>query len=94
MSMRVRVPGRQEAFPEERGAAPRRVPVWYAHSADEAQTWINPQEAHIPLDPPGDSLTPVSFADYDAAMRWYETERGNLPAATRAAEEAGLDVIA
>ncbi|WP_240813063.1 hypothetical protein [Streptomyces sp. DASNCL29] len=49
MSMRVRVPGRQEEFPEERGAAPRRVPVWYAHSA---------------------------------------------LAATRAAEEAGLDVIA
>ncbi|WP_206269454.1 ATP-binding protein [Streptomyces antioxidans] len=85
---------RQEESPEERDAALRRVLVWYLHSADAAQTWINPQEAHIPLDPPGDGLVPASFADYDEAMRWYETERGNLLAATRAAEEAGLDVIA
>ncbi|NEW75845.1 ATP-binding protein [Streptomyces rhizosphaericus] len=85
---------RHEESPEGRGAALRRVLVWYLHSADAAQSWINPQEAHIPLDPPGDGLTPASFADYDEAMRWYETERGNLLAATRVAEEAGLDVIA
>ncbi|NIY66094.1 ATP-binding protein [Streptomyces malaysiensis] len=85
---------RQEESPESREAALRRVLVWYLHSADAAQTWINSQEAHIPLDPPGDDLTPASFADYEEAMRWYEAERGNLLAATRAAEEAGLDVIA
>ncbi|MFE1935576.1 ATP-binding protein [Streptomyces sp. NPDC059474] len=85
---------RHEEPPEERAAALRRVLVWYLHSADAAQTWINPQEAHIPLDPPGDDLTPASFADYEEAMRWYEAERGNLLAATRASGEAGLDVIA
>ncbi|MFI0771456.1 ATP-binding protein [Streptomyces melanosporofaciens] len=85
---------RHEEPPEERAAALRRVLVWYLHSADAAQTWINPQEAHIPLDPPGDDLTPASFADYEEAMRWYEAERGNLLAATRAAGEAGLEVIA
>ncbi|MER7878955.1 tetratricopeptide repeat protein [Streptomyces solisilvae] len=87
-------PDRHEESPESREAALRRVVVWYLHSADAAQTWINSQEAHIPLDPPGDDLTPASFADYEEAMRWYEAERGNLLAATRAAEEAGLDVIA
>ncbi|MEU0838549.1 tetratricopeptide repeat protein [Streptomyces sp. NPDC005962] len=85
---------RQEESPEEREAALRRVLVWYLHSADGAQTWINPQEAHIALEPLSEGLTPASFADYEEAMRWYEAERGNLLAATRAAEKAGLDVIA
>lgn len=80
--------------PEDREAALRRVLLWYLHAADAARTWINPQEAHIPLEPLSEGLTPASSADYEEAVRWYEAERGNLLAARRAAEEAGLDVIA
>ncbi|WP_421107221.1 ATP-binding protein [Streptomyces sp. NEAU-S77] len=85
---------RNEEPPEDREAALRRVLLWYLHSADAAQTWINPQEAHIPLAPLSEGVTPASFGGYEEAMRWYEAERGNLLAATRAAEDAGLDVIA
>ncbi|MFI0821710.1 ATP-binding protein [Streptomyces sp. NPDC021098] len=85
---------RHEESAEGREAALRRVLLWYLHSADAAQTWINPQEAHIPLEPLSAGVTAASFPDYDEAMRWYEAERGNLLAATRAAEDAGLDVIA
>ncbi|MFJ6212980.1 ATP-binding protein [Streptomyces sp. NPDC092296] len=80
-----------EEAPESRAAALRRVLAWYLHSADAAQTWLNPPEPHVPLDPPEDGVQPAAFADHDEAMGWYERERANLLAATRAAETAGLD---
>ncbi|TJZ53021.1 tetratricopeptide repeat protein [Streptomyces piniterrae] len=81
----------QEETPEGRVAALRRVLNWYLHTADAAQTWINPHEAHILLDPPDVGVAPLIFSDYDEALNWYELERANLLAAARAAEEAGLD---
>lgn len=83
-----------EETPENRAAALRRALTWYLHTADAAQTWINPQEAHIPLDPPEEGMNPLDFADHDEALRWYEQESANLLAAARAAEEAGLDRMA
>ena len=80
-----------EEAEESRTAALRRVLAWYLHSADAAQTWLNPQEPHIPLDPPDNDIRPADFSDYEEAMRWYERERANLLAATRSAETAGLD---
>jgi tetratricopeptide (TPR) repeat protein len=75
----------------ERAAALRRVLAWYVHTADAAQARINPREAHIRLDEPGQDVAPLVFADYAQAAQWYEEERRNLLAAVRAAEEAGLD---
>ncbi len=83
-----------EETPQTRDAAVRRVLTWYLRTADAAQTWINPHEAHIPLDPLDPAVTPPAFADYDQALRWYELEAANLLAAARAAEAAGLDRIA
>ncbi|WP_093484759.1 tetratricopeptide repeat protein [Streptomyces sp. 2333.5] len=81
----------REETPEGRAAALRRVLDWHLHSADAAQTWINPHEAHIPLDPVEATVTPLAFPGYDEALNWYELERANLLAAARAAEEAGQD---
>lgn len=83
-----------EETPENRAAALRRALTWYLHTSDAAQTWIIPQEAHVPLDPPEEGVSPLDFADHDEALRWYEQESANLLAAARAAEEAGLDKIA
>ncbi|MDT3395828.1 tetratricopeptide repeat protein [Streptomyces sp. B1866] len=85
---------RHEEPAQEREAAQRRVLTWYLHTADAVQTRVNPAEAHIPLDPAEDGVTPSAFSDYEEAMSWYEQERVNLLAAVRAAEAAGLDRIA
>ncbi|MEV7682698.1 tetratricopeptide repeat protein [Streptomyces sp. NPDC088341] len=74
-----------EEPPEERKAALRRVLGWYLHTADAAQSWISPAELHLSLIPPADSVRPLSFADYDAAVDWSECEYTNLLQAVRVA---------
>jgi tetratricopeptide (TPR) repeat protein len=81
---------RQEETPEQRTAALRRVLDWYLHTADAAQTWLEPAETHIPLDAPEETVTPLPLPNYDTATNWSEREHANLVAATRAAEAAGL----
>lgn len=78
---------------ENREAAVRRVLEWYLHSAESAQRLIYPSP-HPPLDTPGRDVVPMRFSDYTGALAWYEQERANLMAATRAAENSGLDRIA
>src|SRR5262249_8046516 len=85
---------RQESA-EERRAVQRRVLTWYLHALDAAQARIEPNELRIPLDPVEDAdMTLATFADYDAALTWYEAESANLVTATRAAREEGLPRIA
>jgi tetratricopeptide (TPR) repeat protein len=76
---------------ETRAAALRRVLDWYLHSADAAQSLIQPAEEHVALDPPDDAVTPLSFAGYDQAVDWAEHEHANFLPVVRAAEQAGLD---
>ncbi|MEU9124319.1 tetratricopeptide repeat protein [Streptomyces sp. NPDC048506] len=83
-----------EEPPESRDAALRRALSWYVHAADAARTRFKASEPPLPLDPPPDGVTPPTFADYDAALRWYELEHGNLLAAAQAAEKAGVDRVA
>ncbi|OEU90450.1 hypothetical protein DB35_04355 [Streptomyces abyssalis] len=78
----------------ERSAALRRVLDWYLHTADSAQGWIRPDEAHLPSQPLSEGVTPVSFADYDQAVDWAEREHANFLPAVRAAAKSGLDVHA
>ncbi|UCM90487.1 ATP-binding protein [Streptomyces marincola] len=85
---------RNEEPADRRSAALRRVLDWYLHTADAAQSWLEPEEAHWELDPPDRAVTPLSFPDYDAAASWSEHEHANILAATRAAEAAGLDAHA
>ncbi|MFE4493126.1 ATP-binding protein [Streptomyces niveus] len=81
----------REESPENRSAALRRTLDWYLHTADAAQSWIMPAEAHLLIDPPDTDVTPLSFADYDQAVDWAERENANFLPAVRAAEKAGLD---
>ncbi|MDT0443803.1 ATP-binding protein [Streptomyces johnsoniae] len=85
---------RSEEPPARRTAALRRVLDWYLHTADAAQIWLEPEEAHLSLDPLDGAVSPLSFSDYDAAANWSEHEHANLLAATRAAEAGGLGTYA
>lgn len=79
---------------EELRHAIRRTITWYLQSADAAQAWINPAEAHIEIQVmPGDRQ-PASFASYDEAARWFDLERANLAAAVHQAAEHGMDELA
>jgi tetratricopeptide (TPR) repeat protein len=82
---------RKEESPEDRSAALRRVLDWYLHTADAAQSWIDPAEDHLALDPPDDACVPQSFSGYDEAVDWSEREHANFLPAVRAACDAGLD---
>ncbi|WP_433225810.1 ATP-binding protein [Actinomadura formosensis] len=81
---------RQEDGPDEHRRAMRRMLTWYLYTADAAQTWINPQERNVRLPRPERDVEPLRFDSYDGAVRWYEAERANLVAATRAAADNGL----
>lgn len=81
----------QDEPPENRTAALQRVLDWYLHTADSAQSWIEPAEDHIALDPPGQGVEPLTFTGYDQAVDWSEREHPNFLPAVRAAEQAGLD---
>ncbi len=74
----------------EREAALRRALDWYLHTADAAQTWLQPGEDHLPLPGTTAPLPPLSFTDYDAAADWAERERAAFPHLVRAAATAGL----
>ncbi|WP_433461710.1 ATP-binding protein [Spirillospora sp. CA-128828] len=78
---------RREHGPDERRLAIRRELTWYLYTADAAQTWINPQERNVRLPGPERDVEPLRFDSYDRAVQWYEAERANLVAATRAAAE-------
>jgi tetratricopeptide (TPR) repeat protein len=70
---------------KEREAALHRVLDWYLHTADAAQTWIYPAEAHLALALPMEGVHPLLFPDYDAAVDWSEREHTNLLQAARIA---------
>ncbi|MFB7630615.1 tetratricopeptide repeat protein [Streptomyces sp. NPDC056149] len=75
---------------EQQDAALHRALDWYLHTADAAQTWLQPGEDHVPLPETTVLLPPLAFADYDAAADWAERERGTFPPLVRAAATAGL----
>ncbi|MER6827048.1 hypothetical protein ABT352_13770 [Streptosporangium sp. NPDC000563] len=81
----------QEEPSEERENALRRVLEWYLHTADAAQSWINPAEARVELTPPADGVQPLTFPDYNAAVDWSERDHTNLLQATRIAASTGQD---
>jgi DNA-binding SARP family transcriptional activator/Tfp pilus assembly protein PilF len=77
----------------ERDAALTRLLTWYMRTADAAASVVSPHRYDIPLEADADSA-PLSFADVDDALAWYDSERANLVAATRQAAAVGLDEIA
>lgn len=76
----------------ERASAQARMLAWYLHAAEAADRALSPHRERVPLDPP--DRPPPTFAGYDQAWDWCETERANLVAATRQAADLGHDRIA
>jgi tetratricopeptide (TPR) repeat protein len=89
---------RHEEAPEERQSALKRVLNWYLSTAGAVAKAAAASQGDyvmpIVLAPHDGSVSPLTFSDHDSAVRWYEVERANLIAATRAAAEAGLDRLA
>lgn len=83
-----------EEPPAEREAALYRVLEWYLHTADAAQSWINPAEDRLTLPPAPSDVSPLTFPDYDAAVDWAEREHANLLQAVRTAADARQDRLA
>ncbi|MDA8371618.1 MAG: tetratricopeptide repeat protein [Nocardiopsaceae bacterium] len=77
----------------QRHAALRRVLNWYLHTADSALAVFMPFNRTVSVTEPVESA-PLRFPTEAAASTWFETERENLVAATRAAGENGLHQIA
>jgi tetratricopeptide (TPR) repeat protein len=71
----------------DRQLAQRRILDWYLHTADAALARTLPFYRTVPLDPPTD-IVPLAFATSVEADAWFEVERENLVAATRAAAAA------
>ncbi|MFK0135610.1 ATP-binding protein [Streptomyces murinus] len=80
-----------EESADQRQAARRRILSWYLHTADAAQSWLYPSEEHLPLPEPLPGITPLVFADYNAAVDWSEREQINFLPAVRDAARNGLD---
>ena len=80
---------RTEESAQERRRALDRLATWYLYAAHAA---VSVMDTHLPLlelPRPTDDRAP-SFSTNGEAVRWYEQERANLLAITRAAAEAEL----
>ncbi|MBQ1052298.1 tetratricopeptide repeat protein [Micromonospora sp. C51] len=75
---------------ESRTRALLRVISWYLHSADNAIAASDYGRRRFELEALPDGVTAASFTTHEDALTWYEAERSNLVAATRAAHTAGL----
>ncbi|GGP69392.1 ATP-binding protein [Saccharothrix coeruleofusca] len=83
----------REETPASAAAAVRRLLLWYAHTARAVSLLVSPSR-RVPEPPRADGVAPLAFTSRAEAVRWLEEERGNLVAATRAAEQAGMDDLA
>ncbi len=82
-------------FPEERrNAATARLLEWYMRTADHAAQVVTPHTYTIPLDPAHPDPPALVFTSPENALAWYDSERANIPAATRQAAASCLHDIA
>jgi tetratricopeptide (TPR) repeat protein len=79
---------------DECDASVRRLLDWYMRSADAAASAVLRHRYDMPLDQTEASYPPLSFGTAEDALRWYDSERANIVAATRQAAAAGLHEIA
>ena len=66
-----------------------RLLSWYLHSAQAAAEALLPERGPLPLPAVLAGVTPGSFADANAAQRWFEAELPALVAATARAAAVG-----
>ncbi|MFI6149097.1 tetratricopeptide repeat protein [Streptomyces sp. NPDC051109] len=88
---------RERAEAEESGAelaaATERVLAWYLHTKEAAADLLVGRGRHrVPIGAPPRGYEPPHFASVAEALRWCETERVNLLACLRTAQEAGSPV--
>jgi tetratricopeptide (TPR) repeat protein len=79
---------------EESPDAAARLLAWYLHTADAANRMLSPQRRTIPVGTLPDKCVPLAFHDHGEALRWCDTERSNLVAATALALDLGRAEIA
>jgi DNA-binding SARP family transcriptional activator len=78
----------------DRETAIGRLLGWYLRTADAAATAVSPHRYNVPLDGAEQGQPALRFASVDEALRWYDSERVNVVAATRQASVSGLHEIA
>ena len=78
----------------ERDAAVTRLLTWYMRAVDAAATAVLPHRYDIALEPAAVGDPSPGFADAEAALSWYDSERANLVTATRQAAASGRPEIA
>jgi DNA-binding SARP family transcriptional activator/tetratricopeptide (TPR) repeat protein len=78
----------------DRHRAVRLLLLWYLHSAAAAESHLTATRRRIALERYPGTVPPLTFAGSPEAMGWFETERRNLVAASRQADEDGLPTIA
>jgi tetratricopeptide (TPR) repeat protein len=84
----------REDPPPVREATVRAMVEWYLDVAVVADLVLRPTRRRVGPRFAPDRRRPVAFADRDEAIRWLESERGNLLLAARAAVEHGWDDLA
>ncbi|MBY8863896.1 tetratricopeptide repeat protein [Nocardia sp. CA2R105] len=90
---------RHQDTAQDRHAAITRVLAWYMHTLDnwEKEFPIPETEStvrHIASAEPPPDIEPLTFADPDTSLAWFDIERANLTACVRVAVETGNDRIA
>jgi hypothetical protein len=78
----------------QQSAALCRLLTWYLHTADAFRRIFNPDNRHLPLDPPPPACRPPAFTTHRQAWQWAESELANLAPVLRMAPAAGDDVLA
>ena len=75
----------------DRAPAVRRLLTWYLHTADAFFRTFNPDNRHVPLDPPPPACRPPVFTTHRQAADWAQGELANLMPIVRLAAMAGDD---
>jgi DNA-binding SARP family transcriptional activator/tetratricopeptide (TPR) repeat protein len=76
------------------GEALRRLLTWYLYAAASASRLVNPAGRPVPLDPDLSPRHLPVFGDRDAALDWFEQERGALVAMVRLAIDRDEHAVA
>jgi DNA-binding SARP family transcriptional activator len=83
-----------EETEDARDAAVSRLLRWYLDTAQAAADRVSPRRYQIPRQPAAPGSPMLAFASMEAALSWYEGERGNIVAATHQAADAGRHEVA
>jgi tetratricopeptide (TPR) repeat protein len=78
----------------ERATATERLLRWYLRTVDAAATAVSPHRYNVPLGGAEPDQPALRFSGGDEALRWYDSERVNVVAATRQASASGLHEVA